>query len=814
MIDEYNAKKHEFIGVILLLVVLLVFLCLVSYSSGDASFNTLSLKSTTENKVGRLGAYTSDLLYQTFGFPAFLLLIPLLVTGWNLISARMVSAKYLKICGFLLLLASSSAAFQIFPFVPKNPVFMPGGVVGVMLSDFLIANLNRAGTIIVIFGALLLGLLASTPWSLSKSISRFKTIPNPDPTGDPGIIKRFFLRLRNGRNAGRAAARTNTESAAILDLTSRRASENQPDEEMYDDIPDMPDMPENQPVRTAIYDDDIPDMPENQLGKAVIHDVIPIKPPVKAIAQNAVSAVNEVPKKPPVTHVSPTAPVSIAAPPTPSAAANQPRNLDRPRSFVLPSVDLLNIGGDSLPVDKAELMARAKILVDKCAEFGANGSITQIHPGPVVTTFEFKPDPGVKYSKITGLVDDLCLGIKAESLRIDRLPGKATVGIEVPNPKRETIMLRDLIESDVFTGSNSKLTLAMGKLINGTPCVADLAKMPHLLIAGSTGSGKSVSLNCLITSILYKATPDEVRFIFIDPKCVELGIYTDIPHLLTPIITDAGEAANALRWATNEMEIRYRKLARRGVRNIEQYNAFLRSEHARDDSDAEPEKPLPCLVLIIDELADLMMAASKEVEASIARLTAKARAVGIHLILATQRPSVDVITGVIKSNLPSRVAFKVASKVDSRTIIDGNGAEQLLGNGDMLFVPPGTARLIRVHSAYLSEKETKDIVDHLKAQGRPTYDDSVISYGADAADESEGTGETDASDSLYNDAVRVVVGDGRASTSLLQRRLSIGYGRAAKLIDMMFNNGIVGPAEGTKPRIVLVGLDFLERLGE
>jgi S-DNA-T family DNA segregation ATPase FtsK/SpoIIIE len=294
---------------------------------------------------------------------------------------------------------------------------------------------------------------------------------------------------------------------------------------------------------------------------------------------------------------------------------------------------------------------------------------------------------------------------------------------------------------------------------------------------------------------------------------VELGIYTDIPHLLTPIVTDPGEAANALRWATNEMEIRYRKLARRGVRNLEQYNALLRGARTRDEEDEEPEKPLPYLVLIIDELADLMATSSKEVETSISRLCAKARAVGIHLILATQRPSVDVITGVIKSNLPSRIAFKVASKVDSRTIIDSNGAELLLGNGDMLFVPPGTARLMRIHGAYVSETETQDIVDHLKDQGQPSYDDSVLSYGADeASDETGSPIEGDATDKLYNDAVRVVVGEGRASTSLLQRRLSIGYGRAAKLVDMMYNNGIVGPSDGSKPREVLVGLDFLDRL--
>jgi S-DNA-T family DNA segregation ATPase FtsK/SpoIIIE len=414
-------------------------------------------------------------------------------------------------------------------------------------------------------------------------------------------------------------------------------------------------------------------------------------------------------------------------------------------------------------------------------------------------------------------VDDLCLGIKAESLRIDRIPGKATVGIEVPNSHRDLIMLRELVESDVFSKSPSRLTLALGKLINGSPFVTDLERMPHLLIAGATGSGKSVALNCMITSILYKATPEEVRFIFIDPKRLELGLYSDIPHLLTPIVTDPNEAANALRWATSEMETRYKKLALRGVRNIDQYNKLVRSSGTQlslleDGSEGELEKPLHYIVLVIDELADLMMVSSREVEESISRLAAMARAVGIHLILATQRPSVDVITGIIKANFPCRIAFKVATKVDSRTIIDGNGAEQLLGNGDMLFIPPGTSRLIRVHGAYVSEKEAQAIVEHLRRQGKPAYDDSVLTYGQEEVDEAGNPIDPGLQDSLYKDAVRVVITEGRASTSLLQRRLSIGYGRAAKLVDMMFHNNIVGPADGSKPRDVLVGLDFLERL--
>jgi len=489
----------------------------------------------------------------------------------------------------------------------------------------------------------------------------------------------------------------------------------------------------------------------------------------------------------------------------------------RARKYILPPIEILTPPENGFPISESDLMENARTISAKCSEFGVNGSITQIHPGPVVTTFEFKPDAGIKYSRITSLVDDLCLGIKAESLRIDRIPGKATVGIEVPNAEREIIMLRELMESEAFRKSPSRLTLALGKLINGSAFVTDLRRMPHLLIAGATGAGKSVAINCMITSILYKSTPEEVRFIFIDPKRLELVIYAGIPHLLTPIVTDPGEAANALRWATNEMETRYRKLARRGVRDIDQYNKLVRSSDSQLSLlDNEPldeyEKPLPYLVLVIDELADLMMVSSKEVEESISRLAAMARAVGIHLILATQRPSVDIITGIIKANFPCRIAFKVASKVDSRTIIDYNGAEQLLGNGDMLFIPPGSSRLRRIHGAYVSEKEAQAIVANLLKQGAPTYDESVLSYGQDEMDEAGNPVDPGLQDSLYNDAVRVVVNEGRASTSLLQRRLSIGYGRAAKLVDMMFHNNIVGPADGSKPREILVGLDFLERL--
>src|SRR5204862_5385335 len=378
-------------------------------------------------------------------------------------------------------------------------------------------------------------------------------------------------------------------------------------------------------------------------------------------------------------------------------------------------------------IDERELMEGARLLEEKCREFSVEGSVVQIHPGPVVTTYEFKPDAGVKYSKITGLADDLCLAMQAESVLIDRIPGKSTVGIQIPNHNREQISLRELLESEQYRRSTSKLTLALGKTIHGEPYMADLATMPHLLIAGSTGTGKSVGINSMLTSVLYRATPDDVRLIMIDPKRLELGMYEDIPHLMTPVVVDPKQAANALRWAVREMEDRYKTLAAEGVRNIEQYNRNVHQLiiEKRTPQDGQEPKPLPFIVVVIDELADLMMVASNEVEESIARLAQMARAVGIHLILATQRPSVDVITGLIKANLPARLAFRVSSKIDSRTILDGNGAEQLLGRGDMLFLPPASSRFIRLHGPSISEQESARLASYLRKQGRPVYDETI-----------------------------------------------------------------------------------------
>lgn len=487
-----------------------------------------------------------------------------------------------------------------------------------------------------------------------------------------------------------------------------------------------------------------------------------------------------------------------------------PKNVS---GFKLPPSTLLNMGEGPQKVREDELREEAKVLVEKCAEFDVRGQVVQINPGPMVTTYEFKPEAGVKYSRVTGLADDLCLAMRAESILIERMPGKSTVGIQVPNHERETIHLRDVLESETFAKAKSRLTLAMGKDINGRIVTADLNAMPHVLIAGSTGSGKSVAINAMIMSLLFRTTPAQVRLILVDPKRVELGMYEGIPHLFTPIITEPKAAANALRNAVREMERRLKLLASRSVRNIDQYNKLFEGTMPSLFDEGETEEPLPYIVIIIDELADLMMLDRANVEESITRLAQMARAVGIHLVLATQRPSVDVITGLIKANIPTRISFRLATKVDSRTILDTNGAEALLGRGDMLFLPPGTSRLMRLHAPYVSEKETSAVVAFWKEQGEAEYVEGFLESPKDERTGAEGSGDSqEDEDPMFDDAVRLVFEFGKASTSLLQRRLRVGYGRAAHLIDMMERDGLVGPADGSRPRELLKAPGWLHEV--
>ncbi len=506
-------------------------------------------------------------------------------------------------------------------------------------------------------------------------------------------------------------------------------------------------------------------------------------------------------------------------PPPPEPAAEGPRIKPRARhqisreagplasggDFRLPPLELLQEPQepqDSEQVDSLKLNSR--LLEEKLADFGVKGRVVEVAPGPVVTMYEFKPAPGVKISKVAGLSDDLAMNLKATSIRVVApIPGKAVIGIEIPNQYRETVFLRELLASPAYRKSSSPLTIAVGKDILGAPVVEDLAKMPHLLIAGATGSGKSVFINSLVLSILYKATPEAVRLVMVDPKRIELSIYNDIPHLLYPIITEPKEATAGLRWAVQEMERRYELLAGMGVRSIDSFNQRLKKSGPPPALAEEyPELgPLPYLVIIIDELADLMMVSSKEVEALITRLAQMARAAGIHLVLATQRPSVDVITGLIKANFPARISFKVTSRVDSRTIMDQQGAEHLLGLGDMLFSRPGTMGLVRLHGAYVSEAESAEVAEFLRGQAQPQYDESVVQGVEEGAGGLNGGDEVD---EHYAEAVALVKQTGQASISGLQRRLRVGYNRAARMIEQMERDGIVGPSDGSKPRQVLI----------
>ncbi|MGD0075085.1 MAG: DNA translocase FtsK 4TM domain-containing protein [Candidatus Binataceae bacterium] len=509
------------------------------------------------------------------------------------------------------------------------------------------------------------------------------------------------------------------------------------------------------------------------------------------------------------------APVTVTEPREP-LAPSAGRAPARPRGksgFKLPSLSLLD--SPSLTrtgFDEAALEKSARLLEQKLAAFSVDGHVVEVQPGPVVTMFKFEPGSGVKVSQIVNLADDLSLAMKAPAVRIQApVPGEAVVGIEVPNRKREKIYLREILESEEFRAAQGHLVIALGKDISGRPVVADLARMPHLLIAGATGTGKSVAIHTMISSILFNSTDDDVRFILIDPKMLELSAYEQVPHLLVPVVVDPDKAAAALLWATQEMEYRYRLMRDKGVRNIEGYNQAVAkttpsakppaAEQSSPDARPLEHRRLPKIVIVIDELADLLLHEGKTVERDITRLAQKARASGIHLILATQRPSVDVITGLIKANLPARISLQVTSRVDSRTILDSIGAERLLGEGDMLFMPPGTAKLRRLHGPFVSEVEIRKVTDFLRAQGAPEYQMEILETKRPEAGDADGLGGL-AQDEMYDEAVRIVIESNQASISMIQRRLRIGYNRAARMVEQMEREGLVLPADGARPREV------------
>jgi DNA segregation ATPase FtsK/SpoIIIE, S-DNA-T family len=774
-----NRRLNELVGFLLFASAVLLLLALVSYSPLDNSWNTAATSpdsSPARNWIGVVGAMTSDLLLQGAGVTIFLLpvMIGMLAARWY--KSRPVDSPIAKCVGGFALMLFIPALFALLPWHLRfRHAASVEGLVGRVFGDVLIHYFNLIGAYIVCAGVITAALYLSTAFSLGAARLWMETRFAFAFAARDRFVD--WINAQKAERARRAEEKAKAKSGKAV-LTTQLIQK-----------------------------------------KPWVHPAAPA-PIVPAPVKTGIDRMMEE-----VESHSPAEAPKAGGPEVGSRADTERKGKTiMPKvagGYKLPSTALLHRPDAQHAVDEDELKELAQVLVSKCAEFDVHGQITQINPGPVVTTYEMKPEAGIKYSRITGLQEDLCLALRAESVLIERMAGKATVGIQVPNRDRETIWLREVIEAEEFSASKSRLTLAMGKDINGRIITADLASMPHLLIAGSTGAGKSVAINAMIMSILYKATPDQCRLILVDPKRLELGNYEGVPHLYTPIITEPKLAANALRNAVREMERRLKVLAERGVRNIEQYNKSFDEDKTPslfEEPQENEHKPLPYIVIIIDELADLMMLDQSNVEESITRLAQMARAVGIHLILATQRPSVDVITGLIKANFPSRVSFRVATKIDSRTILDANGAESLLGRGDMLYLPSGSARVVRVHAPLVTEKEIAAAVEFWRAQGLAQYEEKFLQAPKEEGSRAEGgaageSGEDD-HDEMFEDAVRLVLEFGKASTSLIQRRLRVGYGRAAHLIDLMERDGIVGPADGPKPREILKRPDWLNEVEE
>ncbi|MGH9788511.1 MAG: DNA translocase FtsK, partial [Candidatus Acidiferrales bacterium] len=744
-----NKRLNELIGFLWFVAAVVIGLSLLSYSPLDPSFNTAVATPDggppAANWIGIVGAHAADLLLQALGWVAFGLPVLLFVLAVQWFRSAAVESPAARVGGVLLLLFSLTSLLALIPAAPSAfGLLPPGGALGALLALGLTYVLNIPGAFIIAISALIVGAYLVVPFSLRDSTERVGQGAGAVATRAYGLRGRLaaawaWLRVPLGRKS------ESVDMPTIIQPGTLTAAAPLP-------RGIAPKPPKAQPVPEDEWDEDAP-------GKA---GPVLVKPADAGARGEA------------------------------ARPGSRPVPVARQR-YRLPSTALLRPAEHVRAPNEQELQERAELLRQKLQEFDVTGQVVQINPGPVVTTFEFRPEAGVKISRITNLAEDLCLGLRADSILIERIAGKSTVGIEVPNPHRETIALRDIIEAQEFAGSDSKLTIALGKDLHGRTRVADLSQMPHLLIAGSTGSGKSVAINSFIISMLYKAMPDEVNFILIDPKRLELGLYDNIPHLYTPIVTDTKLAANALRNATREMERRLKLLARLGVRSLEQYNRLFADESVKPglDENGDEVGPMPYLVIVIDELADLMLVDTPNVEESITRLAQMARAVGIHLILATQRPSVDVITGLIKANFPARLSFRVATKVDSRTILDSNGAEALLGKGDMLYLPAGSARLHRVHGPLVTESEIVHVCDFWRSQDKPQYHEEFLRFAREpekeAAEES-----VEVDDELYEEAVRIVCEMGKASTSTLQRRLRIGYGRAARLLDIMQQEGLIG----------------------
>ncbi|TMA89068.1 MAG: DNA translocase FtsK [Deltaproteobacteria bacterium] len=741
---EKGRLNREIWGVIIGLAALLIGISLISFNVNDRSFNTPSGAISTHNWGGFVGAILADLLLQGLGLSSYLLPVFLCLAAAQMFRTTYKGVALGRAAGYLILLISVGVILSVI--IDTESARDAGGIVGGFLKESVLVPLfGRFSASLIAFFTLLLSIMLLTQNSLVDII---------------GYTRKNFDELKKS-----LVPAVNNRLKEFRERKDKRKGENTK-KEKRDYVPP--------PIV-------LKDEPKNELvGKKSL------KKPAPPPEQFKLPEVGE--------------------------------------GYKLPPVELLDPSeGEQFKIDRDTLHANSLILQKKLEDFGVAGEVVAVRPGPVITMYEFKPAAGVKVRRIVLLADDLAMALRAVSVRIlAPIPGESVVGIEIPNPRRETVRLREVIESEAYRSSESKLTLALGKDIGGTPFATDLAKMPHLLVAGATGTGKSVSINAMILSILYKSSPQDVKFIMVDPKMLELTMYEEIPHLLVPVVTDPKKAAAALFWAMDEMDRRYRLMRDRGARNLDNYNRTLEKEAGNKKAvidltepegsedpiatggDRSKEGPLvherlPRIVIIIDELADLMLTVGRDIEEYITRLAQKARAAGIHLILATQRPSVDVITGLIKANFPARISFQVTTRVDSRTILDSMGGEKLLGNGDLLFLPPGTARLIRVHGAFVSDQEVRKVMKFIKQQAQPNYRPEVLEAkreveAAAAADEEY--------DEMYDQAVAIVTETQQASISMVQRRLRVGYNRAARMIERMERDGVVGPADGAKPREV------------
>jgi S-DNA-T family DNA segregation ATPase FtsK/SpoIIIE len=806
-------------GFLFLAAGILVLLSFASFHPSDPSWNTDTGSGATENLIGPIGAYLADIFLQAFGLAAFAFPVLMFALGWKWIRSEPLPAPAVKLAGSASVVISLCGMAALLPdWRLFDRSIAPGGAAGFLVAGMLRHGLNLAGAAVVLMTAFILSVYLVSSFSLASLDRWFGPIARLIAAFRDSW-RQFWAKHREAALRERAAFDASVAAKAAVPVAATAATA------VPSAAPAIGPMVVDDPAatrRTAPK----PKAPQAEIP--IVSETLPWDDPVEATAAVETAIEEEVE---PVGTVGEIPICRLDQLPEPESSNVLEFPFTKPRTKVsvqklptlyrLPSTELLN----EIPVrsafDEQELKNTAAAIKSKLEEFHVLGSVVQINPGPVVTTFEFKPEAGIKYSKITTLTEDLCLGLQAESILVERIPGKPTIGIEVPNVRREVISLRAVLESQEFETSPSHLTISMGKDINGRIKVATLETMPHLLIAGSTGSGKSVMINSLIMSILYKSTPDEVRMIMVDPKRVELGMYEGVPHLLTPVITDPRKATNALRNAVIEMERRLRLLAELGARNIDQYNKKVRDMQGKSrslfDEEQEPAqeelKPLPYILILIDELADLMMLEGRNVEESVTRLAQMARAVGMHLVLATQRPSVDVITGIIKANFPARISFRVATRVDSRTILDVMGSEHLLGKGDMLFLPPGSSRLTRVHGAFVTENEINSVVEFWKAQAKPEYDQSfLIAPPSEDGEVEVEDAESGEQDPMYEEAMRVVLEMGKASTSTLQRRLRLGYGRAARILDMMYRDGVIGPPDGSKPREVLKRPEWLKEV--